>query len=345
MGKFFRSLKRAGSEFSEDDCMSNGAAIAYYAIFSLPPLLVLLISFAGHFGVTRDEVSEIAQRQWGVDASAAKPAAAEEGEPAPDGNAGAPKEEETADGAGARQRDASPFGMASRIVGILLLVFSATGLFAQLQYAVNRAWKVEPDPERGGVLPFVVKRVLSLGMIVVMAFLLLVSLVLTTLIDEIVRLIQGGTPDTIMVVLGVMLNNLAAFLVAMLLFAAMFKVLPDAKTAWRDIWIGAAVTAILFVVGKEAIGWYMKNSDLESGWGAAAGSLIGVLVWIYYSSLILLFGAEVTQVWAREYGAGIKPAKGAVHIERTKRVWREGESRGGPHGPATGKDWVSQTRQ
>jgi membrane protein len=118
-----------------------------------------------------------------------------------------------------------------------------------------------------------------------------------------------------MLAVGIVLNNLAAFLVAMLLFAAMFKVLPDAEMAWRDVWVGAAMTALLFVIGKALIGWYVQHTDLATGWGSAAASMIGVLVWLYYSCLILLFGAELTQVWASKYGQGIEPSPGAVPAE------------------------------
>jgi membrane protein len=111
------------------------------------------------------------------------------------------------------------------------------------------------------------------------------------------------------------LNNVAAFVVATLLFAAVYKLLPDAKMAWKDAFVGACLTALLFVIGKALIGWYLQHTDLASGWGSAAASMIGVLVWIYYSSLILLFGAELTQVWASDYGRGIEPAPGAVRAQ------------------------------
>jgi membrane protein len=185
-----------------------------------------------------------------------------------------------------------------------------------LQYALNRAWDVKPDPKRGGgVISFVFKRILSFGMVLVVAFLLLISMVLTTIIDEIVAYIQGGSPEGFALAIGIVLNNLAAFGVATLLFAAMYKVLPDAKMAWRDALIGASFTALLFIVGKALIGLYLQHTDLSSSWGSAAASMIGVLVWIYYSSLILLFGAELTQVWASQFGRGIQPAEGAVSAE------------------------------
>jgi membrane protein len=299
MGRLFRSLKKAASDFSEDDCMSSGAAIAYYAIFSLPPLLVLLLMIAGYFGVEPDRIQAAVQDQWGV--ASAGDRSAEEKRP----NQANQEEEQ-------EEPKPSQFGILSRIVGGAILLFSATGLFAQLQYALNRAWEVKPDPKQGGVWAFITKRILSFGMVLVVAFLLLVSFVLTTVIDELVAMLQGTSPEGPALAVGIVLNNLAAFVVATLLFAAMYKVLPDAKMAWKDAFVGACITALLFVIGKALIGWYLQNTDLASGWGSAAASMIGVLVWMYYSSLILLFGAELTQVWASDYGRGIEPAPGAV---------------------------------
>ncbi len=300
MGRLFRSLRKAASEFSEDDCMSSGAAIAYYAIFSLPPLLVLLLMIAGYFGVEPDRIQAAVQKQWGV---------ASTGSDSPD------REESGRTGENADEQEEpkpSQFGIVSRIVGGAILLFSATGLFAQLQYALNRAWEVKPDPKQGGIWAFITKRVLSFGLVLVVAFLLLISFVLTTIIDEFVALLQGSSPEGPALAVGIVLNNVAAFVVATLLFAAMYKLLPDAKMAWKDAFVGACMTALLFVIGKALIGWYLQHTDLASGWGSAAASMIGVLVWIYYSSLILLFGAELTQVWASDYGQGIEPAPGAV---------------------------------
>ncbi|HEX2474940.1 MAG TPA: YihY/virulence factor BrkB family protein [Lacipirellulaceae bacterium] len=292
MFRFFRVLKKAASDFSEDDCMSTGAAIAYYAIFSLPPLLVLIVAIAGYFGIKPDKMQKLVQNQWGVSSSSESSSSSNQSQ----------KEDEP------KARD---FGLVSRIVGGAILLFSATGLFSQLQYALNRAWEVKPDPKKGGIWAFITKRILSFGMVVVVAFLLLISFVLTTVIDELIAWLHGA-PEESALAIGYILNNLAAFVVATLLFAAMFKVLPDAKMAWKDAFVGAAFTGLLFVIGKTLIGLYLQHSDLGSGWGDAAASMIGVLVWMYYSCLILLFGAELTQVWASEYGRGIQPAPGAV---------------------------------
>jgi membrane protein len=315
MGRFFRAVKKAASDFSDDDCMSSGAAIAYYAIFSLPPLLVLLVMIAGYFGISPDRIQSVVQNQWGV-SGASREDSGQQGQGQQTDQA--QQEEEEKEGEAEAASLSSSLGWVGRVVGGLVLLFSATGLFAQLQYALNRAWEVKPDPQQGGVWAFITKRILSFGMVLVVAFLLLISFVLTTIIDELTAMLQGGAPSGVMLTLGIVLNNAAAFFVAMLLFAAMFKVLPDADMAWRDVWVGAAMTAFLFVVGKALIGWYVQNSDLASGWGDAAASLIGVLVWLYYSCLILLFGAELTQVWASNYGRGIEPSPGAVSAEAAR---------------------------
>jgi membrane protein len=317
MGRFFSSLRKTASDFSEDDCMSSGAAIAYYAIFSLPPLLVLVVMIAGYFGVSPDRIQNVVQNQWGI-SSKAEQDSTQQGE---NDGAGESNEEDAAS-----TPRTGTLGTLERIVGGAILLFSATGLFAQLQYALNRAWEVKPDPKRGGVWAFITKRILSFGMVLVVAFLLLISFVLTTIIDELTAMLQGGAPSGVMLAVGIVLNNLAAFVVAMLLFAAIFKVLPDAEMAWRDVWVGAAMTALLFVVGKTLIGWYLQNSDVGTEWGSAATSMVGVLVWMYYSCLILLFGAELTQVWASDYGRGIKPAEGAMPAEGAVRAKAAGSA-------------------
>jgi len=261
---------------------------------------------AGYFGVDPKRIQTAVQNQWGVAASGDNAESSKGDDKTASRDKNSIGEEEPKPG---------QFSTLSKIVGGAILLFSATGLFAQLQYALNRAWEVKPDPKRGGIVAFVVKRILSFGMVLVVAFLLLISMVLTTIIDEIVAYVQGGAPEGFSLAVGMILNNVAAFGVATLLFAAMYKALPDAKMAWRDVWIGAAVTALLFVIGKALIGVYLQHTDLSSSWGSAAASMIGVLVWVYYSSLILLFGAEVTQVWASRFGEGIRPAKGAIAVE------------------------------
>ncbi len=296
MPKFLQAVGHAAKDFADDECMTSGAAIAYYTIFSLPPLLVAVFFIARQFGVPQETVDRFVKDQVGMPIPVQQPR--ESGE-----------EQDTVVGR---------LGPVGKAIGVGVLLFSATGVFAQLQFALNRAWEVEQDPRKGGILRLVTKRALSLGMVVVIAFLLLVSLVVTTVIDELLHLFLGESPGTAGVVLGESLNTLATLAVATVLFAAMYKVLPDARMRWSDTWIGAGMTAVLFVVGKALIALYLDNADMGSSWGAAAASMIAMLVWVYYTALIVLFGAELTQAWTAQYGAGIEPSPGAVRIVEEK---------------------------
>lgn len=327
MGKLFRALKAAGSDFVEDECMTAGAAIAYYTIFSLPPLLVIVFMIAEALNVSPETIDKVVREQAGI------PVAQQgSGDQTPsDGATDADDPEQATQSQGgatdlgslASRTEGTPsvlqsLGPVSKVIGIVVLLFSATGVFAQFQAALNRAWEVEPDPEQGGVMAFLMKRIVSAGMIVVIVFLLLVSLVLSTLVGEILAWIHGATPSVVAKTFGYALDIGLTILIATLLFAAMYKILPDAEMRWKDMWVGALITAILFVIGKTAIGWYVQSSDLGSSWGSAAASMVGMLVWVYYTSLIVLFGAEIAQYWAREYGAGIQPEEGAVRIKEEK---------------------------
>jgi membrane protein len=293
------AIRKAVRDFSDDECMTSGAAIAYYTIFSLPPLLVVVFFVAGQFGVSEATIDRVIKDQLGM------PLTDEQTQQAAEGGVGG----------GAVVERLGPLGKA---IGIAVLVFSATGVFGQLQFALNRAWEVESDPHRGGVFRFELKRLLSLGMIIVIAFLLLVSFVLTTMIDELVQSVLGKQPGPAGVVVGEVLNSVVTLAVGTLLFAAMFNVLPDAKMRWRDTWVGAGMTAFLFVVGKALIGVYLNNADVGSAWGGAAAAMIALLVWVYYSVLIVLFGAELTQAWANRVGSGTEPERGAVRIVEEK---------------------------
>jgi membrane protein len=178
---------------------------------------------------------------------------------------------------------------------------------------------VEPDPDQGGIKAFLSKRVFSLGIILVVAFLLLVSLVISAALsgigDRMGSVLPSGLSEPVLQALNLVISLGAIFL----LFAAMFKVLPDAKISWRSVWVGAGVTAVLFVLGKYLIGLYLGNSNPGQAYGAA-GSLAVLLLWIYYSSLIVLFGAEFTETWAQERrGETIEPEPGAVRVRREKQ--------------------------
>ncbi|MCA9040134.1 MAG: YihY/virulence factor BrkB family protein [Planctomycetaceae bacterium] len=308
MMKIFKALRQAGKDFAEDECMASGAALAYYTIFSLPPMLVIVFAVAGWFGVQESKIDSMVKSQLGMPISTLP----EEAEDVPEEEQGARQERRGA------IANIAGLGWLSNLFGIGLLVFSATGLFTQFQKSLNRAWEVRRATRKKKMWGFVLKRALSLGMVAIIAFVLLISLVLTMLVDETLDLITGEKVDSAVMGLGLLVDNLVTLVIGTLLFTVMFKILPDAKTSWRDMLAGSFFTALMFVVGKTVIGWYLRNADIGSHWGSAASSLVAVLVWVYYSSIIVLFGAEFTQVWAQLYGRGIQPARGAVRASRRK---------------------------
>ena len=272
------------SELTDDDVPTLAAAIAYYTVFSLPPLLVIIVAVAGAvFGP--DKVAEAITGQVGSVAGS-------------DG----------ADAVRTMIENASTLGsgIGAKLAGIAALLFGATGAFGQLQKALNRAWEVEEATEGGGIKGLIFKRILSFGMVLTIAFFLLVSLAVSgalAAVGDAASSVAGGGA----VGAGVqVLNFVVGLVVTAGLFAVLFKVLPDAEITWRDAAVGGAVTAVLFTIGKTAIGLYLGTADPGSAFGAA-GSLALLLVWIYYSALIVLVGAEFTQAWAERAGEGIEP--------------------------------------
>ncbi|HKY46847.1 MAG TPA: YihY/virulence factor BrkB family protein [Acidimicrobiia bacterium] len=266
-----RLLVAAARDFMEDKAPRLAAALSYYTAFSLPPLLVAVIGVAGLvYGV--DEVRERILAQVadlvGTDSAATL------------GEAVTHAQQSTGSGV-------------ALVLGLFTLLVGATGAFGQLQEALNTIWEVEPK-KGAGIWRLVRSRLLSFGTILGTGFLLLVSLALSAAIGALVE-VAGGF-DWMAPYLAA-LDVVASMIVITCLFALIFKVLPDTKIEWRDVWVGAGLTAILFVAGKFAIGFYLGVSEVGSAYGAA-GSIIVILVWIYYSALILFFGAEFTQVWA-----------------------------------------------
>jgi membrane protein len=289
--KWVGMLKQSVVDFWNNDCMSMAGAIAYSTVVSLPALLILLLTVTGMF-VDPRSVQEALQTQLG-------------------GMIGPTGKEQIGTILVNAKRPDMDVGVAS-VLGVAILILGATGAFVQLQAALNKAWQVKPDPEQGGVKSFVLKRVLSFGLILGFAFLLLVSLVISAALsavgDQLGRLLPGIAAWVLELA-----NNAISFAVITALLAAMFKWLPDAKIAWADVWVGAAVTTLLFILGKFAIGFYLGQSDPGAAFGAAA-SLAVLLVWIYYASLIVLFGAEFTQTWARRHGNRSRPEEGAMRV-------------------------------
>ena len=305
-GGVVQLLKDTFKDFGDDECSVRAAALAYFTVFALPPLLTLLIMLAGMVWDAQDVQKALTSQFSGMMGQSG-------GE-----QIGTIITQSHRLGSG---------GVFATLLSIAGLVFGATGAFIQLQDALNRAWEVKPDPTRGGIMLFITKRMLSLGMVLGIGFLLAVSLALTAGVSAAGSAVGGGVPEAVMHVV----NFVLSFLVLGLLFAAMFKVLPDAEIAWRDIWVGAFVTAFLFVLGKFAIGLYLGRSSPGDAFGAA-GALAVVLIWAYYSGMILLFGAEFTQQWAKQRGSGVQPEKGAVRVVKKEELIRPGEP-----GAAVGK--------
>lgn len=336
-------LKQTFREFSEDDCASQAAALAYYTVFSMPAMLVIIVAIIGFFSPKLSKLT-------GDEQSRQTATARQQDSGQKDSSQGKSDDQKTCsalpqavctqfkmligDKATAQLNEmlvnarTGKRGLLATIIGIVALLFGATGALAQVQAALNRAWDVKPDPRQGGLWSFLLKRVFSLGMLLGIAFLLLVSLVLTAALQAFGDLIAGWVlSDNASKALPIAINVVVSLIVIALLFAAMFKVLPDAEIRWRDVWVGAAATAAMFVLGKFLIGLYIQRSSVETAYGTA-GSLAILLLWIYYSSMILLVGAEFTQVWAKRYGHQIEPSPGAVRVvQETREVRGPGQMR------------------
>jgi membrane protein len=280
-------LKQSFKEWQDDNVSQLAAALAYYTVFSLTPLLVLAIAIAGAvFGEEAARGEIVGQIQGLV------------------GTSGAEAIETALDNA--NQPEISSI---ASLISIAVLLFGASGVFAQLQEALNTVWNVRPKPNRG-VKGLIRKRLLSFSMVLAIGFLLLVSLVLSAALSALANINLNLLPG--LEIFWQILNFLLSFGLISLLFALMYKYLPDVKIAWGDVWVGAIITALLFSFGKYILGLYLGQGSFGSAYGAA-GSLVIILAWVYYSAQILLFGAEFTQVLARHYGSQIVPDR---HAER-----------------------------
>lgn len=270
------------ADFSEDRVMQHAAALAFYTIFSLGPVLIIVLAIAGLV--------------WGQEAARGELVGQFRGIA---GEGGAQQIEGVLKNA--HQSGGSVF---ATIIGFVTLILGATGVFAQLKDSLNTIWEVKVKSGRGvwGILR---DRLLSFGVVLAIAFLLLATLVASAAISAIGKWMEGVLPAPPIVFQ--LLDLLVSFGILTLLFAAIFKWLPDVKIGWRNVWFGAIVTAILFGIGKFALGLYLGRSSVASVYGAA-GSLIVILLWVYYSSVIFLAGAEFTQVYANWRGARIEPS-------------------------------------
>lgn len=293
-------LKRTFSEFSSDRCSTLAAALAYYTAFALPPLLFLLLTVltAGMSTVYDSEQAEAKAQETITDQASqliGNPAVSDEIAAILENN------------------DRSDGKWWKALISFVGIVVGATGVVAALQAALNQVWEVKPDPETAGVMDVIWKRIFSLGMILGLAFLLLVSLAVSTVLagvgDQVGSMIgMSGTAATVV-------NLVVQTAVLFVVFASIFKFMPDAKVNWNDVAVGAVITTVLFLVGRFAMQIFFQFSEPGAQLGSAAASLAVLLAWVYYSATIVLLGAEATQVFASMYGSGIQPEEHAVRVE------------------------------
>ncbi len=291
-------LKRIFSRFNDDDCTTMAAALAYYTTFSLPPLLLIIISVVGlAFGreAVQGQIQQQIQSLIG---------------------GGAGTQVATMVRSAGQHSSSGIFGI---VIGIVVLLSGAMGVFMQLQQALNRIWHVKPDPQVGGIKNFVTKRILSLGMIAGVAFLLLVSLAVSAALSAAGGFMSSFLPSGFSATVVHTIEFAISLAIIAALFAAIFKVLPDVRLDWQQVWAGAIATAVLFTIGKFLIGFYLGKSGAASAYGAA-GSLVIIVLWIYYASIIFLLGAEFTSIWAQAHGY-VKPEPGAIRVvEKEERI-------------------------
>jgi len=294
MKKFVSSswdvMKETVTCFFEDDSFSYASSIAFSTIFSLPAILIIALSIGSTFyerNIVQDELINQVGRLVGHETA---------------------KDVESI----LLQAAVENTNWWAKVVGIATLVLSATTVFMSLQSSLNKIWGIKPKPQRGW-LKYVINRLLSLAMVISFGFVLLVSLVIDTILvvfqGMLARIMEGFT-----LYLVTALNLVISLGFITVIFGLLFKVLPDAKIKWRHVWVGSLVTTLLFTLGKYLIGFYLGNSPFNSAYGAA-GSFVIILLWVYYSTVIFLFGAELTQVYARFSGAAIQPYNNAVKVQ------------------------------
>jgi membrane protein len=295
-------FKQTFSRFSSHQCATLAAALAYYTLFALPPLLYLLlviVSFGMGIAYEADVVHVRAGKfvhQQVSELIGNEAAAIEIGNIIEK----------------AQNQSGSWLKWIISFIGVLL---GATGVMMALQASLNTVWSVMPDPEKSSLRYFFTKRILSLSMILGLGFLLLVSLVASSVLASLSSSI--GSRLGIEGMLAEAVNQVVSFAVIFTMFAALMRYMPDARVAWRDVWVGALVTAVLFTIGRATMQVYLSTSNPAAQLGSAAASLAVILVWVYYSSMIFLFGAEFTRSWAESNGRLVRSEPHAVRVVET----------------------------
>jgi membrane protein len=273
----------------EDDALPLAAALAYYSLLSMAPLLLIVVSVAGTFfadGQVHMQLIEQMRRLVGAEGAALTQTVIEH--------------------TGSEQR--SQWSLA---IGAFLTLLGASTVFGQLQYALNRVWRVKAAPHAALIMSFIKQRILSFALVLSVGFLLMVSLVISAVLGTLHTYLDARMADAAIFWSG--LDLVISFTLATVLIAMMFKYLPDAEIEWRDTWLGAIITAALFIVGKQVIGLYLGQTTVASSFGAAA-SVVIFMIWVYYAALILLFGAEITQAVAARRGAIVVPTENAEPV-------------------------------
>jgi membrane protein len=270
----------------EDDALPLAAALAYYSLLSMAPLLLVVVSVAGTFfadGQVHMQLIEQMRRLVGEE--------------------GAELTRTVIEHTGSEER--SQWSLA---IGAFLTLLGASTVFGQLQYALNRVWRVKAAPRVAFIMSFIKQRILSFALVLSVGFLLMVSLVISAVLGTLHTYLDSHVAEAALFWNGLELS--ISFALATVLIAMMFKYLPDAEIEWRDTWQGAVITAALFIVGKQVIGLYLGQTTVASSFGAAA-SVVIFMIWVYYAALILLFGAEITQAVAERRGAIVVPTENA----------------------------------
>ncbi len=289
----FSLLKETAQNWNEHDPWKMSAVIAYYAIFSLPGLLIVIIKVVGYFIGDK----EISQELYSTISSQMGPQAASQMRTIVEATS-----------------NSEGFTLAA-VAGIGSLIFGATGMFYHVKESLNTMWEVEVKPRKAW-LKLIRDRLFSFGMVLIIGFLMLIFLLLSSLITFFSDYLNAVFPELGAVFFSA-INIILSLAIITVLFALMFVVLPDAKVRLKDVWVGAFVTALLFVIGKTLIGLYLGYSDPGSAYGAA-GSIVLILLWVSYTSLILFFGAEFTQTYGRRHGMEILPVEYAERVEKEK---------------------------
>jgi membrane protein len=314
LGELPKLLRDSALAWSEDGASSMGAAIAYYTIFSIAPLLVITMAIAGFFfgaEAAQGQIYAQAQSLLGAEGAAALQGIVQ--------SASKPAE-----------------GIVATIVSLFFMLLGASGVFAELQGAMDRIWQAPIPEKQSGIWYLLRRRLLTFGMLLAIAFLLLVSLAVSAFISTIQSLWSPG--NVTVEVVWQTVNFVVSFLIVTGLFAIIFKLLPRVSVAWGDVMVGAAVTALLFNIGKFLIGLYIGKTGVTSGFGAA-GTVIAMVLWVYYSAQIFLFGAEFTWLFAQRFGSLRESGMGKFkNAEGIVQMQNESTRQDGPPSKATLKE-------